>query len=174
MKKLLILSALASLITFNAAALVGDNQGDVTMGGDFNFPQNSKLYVEGTKVVHEDRLYECKAFPFSGYCSQWSPSANQYEPGVGTAWDMAWTDVTPKKDGVDYHVAFPELLNLYVSGVIVENNGEAYQCNAGQAGGYCSQWSEGSNQYEPGLGEAWNMAWTHLGTAGNLIDTQAK
>ena len=58
----------------------------------FIFPQGLLSYTEGTKVLANDgAIYQCKAFPYSGYCVQWSPSANQYEPGVGSHWQSAWT-----------------------------------------------------------------------------------
>ncbi|EGA69401.1 N-acetylglucosamine-binding protein A [Vibrio sinaloensis DSM 21326] len=59
---------------------------------DFIFPEGLESYTEGTKVLATDgAVYQCKAFPYSGYCVQWSPSANQYEPGVGSHWQSAWT-----------------------------------------------------------------------------------
>lgn len=55
---------------------------------DYVFPENRHNYVAGTKVLQpkDNNIYECKPFPYSGFCIQWSPSANQYEPGVGFAW----------------------------------------------------------------------------------------
>jgi hypothetical protein len=32
-------------------------------------------------------LYECKPFPFSGWCNQ---APFYYEPGTGLAWQEAW------------------------------------------------------------------------------------
>lgn len=63
---------------------------------DYVFPENIHNYVAGTKVLQpkDNNIYECKPFPYSGFCVQWSPSANQYEPGVGFAWQEAWTLVT--------------------------------------------------------------------------------
>ncbi|WP_312953289.1 N-acetylglucosamine-binding protein GbpA [Superficieibacter sp.] len=63
---------------------------------NYEFPKNLASYKAGTRVLQpkDGKVYQCKPFPFSGYCVQWSPSANQYEPGVGFAWKMAWTVVT--------------------------------------------------------------------------------
>ncbi|USD42136.1 N-acetylglucosamine-binding protein GbpA [Vibrio sp. SCSIO 43135] len=61
---------------------------------DFVFPQGLESYTDGTKVLASDgRVYQCKPFPESGYCKQWSPTATQYEPGTGSHWEMAWTKV---------------------------------------------------------------------------------
>ena len=62
---------------------------------DFVFPEGVKQYDEGTKVLQpkNDKVYECKPFPFSGWCSQYSPTSNGYEPGVGSSWMDAWTEL---------------------------------------------------------------------------------
>ncbi|WP_260259773.1 N-acetylglucosamine-binding protein GbpA [Vibrio intestinalis] len=61
---------------------------------DFVFPASLDNYSEGTKVLAADgSVYQCKAFPYSGYCVQWSDSANQFEPGVGSHWSMAWDKI---------------------------------------------------------------------------------
>lgn len=59
---------------------------------DYIFPDNMKYYTAGTLVYQpaDKHIYQCKPFPFSGFCVQWSPHANQYEPGVGFAWQEAW------------------------------------------------------------------------------------
>ena len=60
---------------------------------DYIFPDNIQFYSAGTIVYQpkDKKTYECLPFPNSGFCSQWSSSANQYEPGVGFAWESAWT-----------------------------------------------------------------------------------
>lgn len=59
---------------------------------DFVFPEGISGYTAGTKVLQgkTNEVFECKPFPESGYCKQYSPSANGYEPGVGAHWHMAW------------------------------------------------------------------------------------
>ena len=61
---------------------------------DFTFPEGIKEYKAGTMVYQPktDKVYECKPFPFSGWCTIYSPSANAYEPGVGSNWADAWTE----------------------------------------------------------------------------------
>lgn len=63
---------------------------------DYVFPEGIHNYIAGTKVLQpkDNNIYECKPFPYSGFCIQWSPTANQYEPGVGFAWQEAWLLVT--------------------------------------------------------------------------------
>ncbi|POP45590.1 N-acetylglucosamine-binding protein GbpA [Superficieibacter electus] len=60
------------------------------------FPAHLNAYKAGTRVLQpkDSKVYQCRPFPYSGYCVQWSRYANQYEPGVGFAWKMAWTVVT--------------------------------------------------------------------------------
>ena len=67
---------------------------DATEPGDYDFvfPNSLSQYTEGTKVLATDgQIYQCKPFPYSGYCIQWSPTATQYAPGVGSHWTSAWT-----------------------------------------------------------------------------------
>ncbi|WP_312240230.1 N-acetylglucosamine-binding protein GbpA [Pantoea sp.] len=70
----------------------GSTGGD-TGDYDFTFPDKLKSYKAGTVVLQpkDGHTYECKPFPYSGYCQQWSASANHYEPGVGSHWKDAWT-----------------------------------------------------------------------------------
>ncbi|WP_271409320.1 N-acetylglucosamine-binding protein GbpA [Pseudomonas sp. Q1-7] len=70
-----------------------DNGGGEGGNGDYDFvfPDGLKSYKAGTKVLAKDgNTYECKPFPYSGYCIQWSAGANHYEPGVGSNWQDAW------------------------------------------------------------------------------------
>lgn len=59
---------------------------------DFVFPENLGEYTAGTKVLQPktNEVFECKPFPASGYCKQYSPTANGFEPGVGASWQSAW------------------------------------------------------------------------------------
>lgn len=59
---------------------------------DFVFPEGISGYTAGTKVLQAktNEVFECKPFPESGYCKQYSPTANGFEPGVGEHSHMAW------------------------------------------------------------------------------------
>lgn len=59
---------------------------------DYVFPGSLKSYKAGTRVLQPKtgKVYECKPFPHSGYCVQWSDSATHFEPGVGSNWQDAW------------------------------------------------------------------------------------
>ncbi|VVP97519.1 GlcNAc-binding protein A [Pseudomonas fluorescens] len=59
---------------------------------DFVFPEGISGYTAGTKVLQSktNEVFECKPGQESGYCKQYSPSANGFEPGVGAHWHMAW------------------------------------------------------------------------------------
>ncbi|MEE8136074.1 MAG: hypothetical protein V3T52_02760, partial [Thermodesulfobacteriota bacterium] len=55
---------------------------------DFVYPDGIGSYVGGTVVQGTDgKRYECKPFPFSGWCNQ---SELYYAPGSGLAWTDAW------------------------------------------------------------------------------------
>jgi hypothetical protein len=45
-----------------------------------------KTYVAGEVVQSKGQLYECKPFPYDGWCGVGGP----YEPGVGASWSDAW------------------------------------------------------------------------------------
>ncbi|MFV3325192.1 N-acetylglucosamine-binding protein GbpA [Pseudomonas sp. NY15372] len=64
--------------------------GDVNY--DFEFPQSTTSYKAGTKVLQPKtgEIFECKPFPFEGWCKNYSPNVNHYEPGVGSNWQDAW------------------------------------------------------------------------------------
>lgn len=59
---------------------------------DYVFPQSLRQYKPGTRVLQpaDGRIYECKPWPYSGYCVQWSAGSNQFEPGIGSASNQAW------------------------------------------------------------------------------------
>ncbi len=44
-------------------------------------------YVAGSQVQNEGNLYECKPWPFTGWCNG---GAGAYAPGTGTNWEDAW------------------------------------------------------------------------------------
>ncbi|MEG1211877.1 MAG: N-acetylglucosamine-binding protein GbpA [Leclercia sp.] len=60
---------------------------------DYTFPQNIASYKAGTVVLQpkDGKTYQCKKAPYNGYCVQYAAGANQFEPGVGSHWSMAWT-----------------------------------------------------------------------------------
>ncbi|WP_447803847.1 N-acetylglucosamine-binding protein GbpA [Pseudomonas kilonensis] len=72
-----------------AVTLAGEGAG---IEYDFVFPEGITDYTAGTKVLQPktDEVFECKPFPASGFCKQYSPTANGFEPGVGASWQSAW------------------------------------------------------------------------------------
>jgi predicted carbohydrate-binding protein with CBM5 and CBM33 domain len=58
---------------------------------DFLYPQGLGDYKAGTVVMQPktDKTYECKPFPYSGWCNI---ASHHYEPGVGSNWQDAWTE----------------------------------------------------------------------------------
>lgn len=47
-------------------------------------------YKEGDKVSSNGAVYQCKSWPFTGWCSG---DASVYGPGIGWAWNVAWTKI---------------------------------------------------------------------------------
>jgi len=63
---------------------------------DFVFPEGLDSYEGGTRVLARDgAVYECKPFPYEGWCRVYSEASPHYEPGYGSNWDDAWIRVTP-------------------------------------------------------------------------------
>ncbi|QPF73008.1 N-acetylglucosamine-binding protein GbpA [Roseateles sp. DAIF2] len=58
----------------------------------YRFPEGLRDYKPGTLVQQpkDGRVYECRAWPNSGYCTQWTANAPQFEPGIGSHWRDAW------------------------------------------------------------------------------------
>ena len=61
---------------------------------DFEYPDGIGTYQPGTVVRGTTgTLYQCKPFPFSGWCNQ---APLYYAPGTGLAWDQAWIQASPE------------------------------------------------------------------------------
>lgn len=82
------------LVKLHAAADTVEKPATGALKYDETFPNNKSSYKAGTLVLQpkNGKVYECKPFPYSGYCSQWSASATQFEPGVGSSWNQAWIE----------------------------------------------------------------------------------
>ncbi|MBU6953238.1 N-acetylglucosamine-binding protein GbpA [Hahella sp. HN01] len=73
--------------------LLKEDGGDTPPSGDYDyvFPESLSAYKAGTTVLAKDgKIYRCKPFPYSGWCTVYSDNANHYEPGVGAYWSDAW------------------------------------------------------------------------------------
>lgn len=72
--------------------LEAESTGGGTGEYNFVFPNDLSKYAAGTTVLQpkDGKVYECKPFPYNGYCTQWNSAANHYEPGVGANWKDAW------------------------------------------------------------------------------------
>ncbi len=69
---------------------------DANQDYDFVFPEGLESYEGGTRVLAKDGgLYECKPFPYEGWCRVYSNASPHYEPGYGSNWEDAWNLVTP-------------------------------------------------------------------------------
>jgi len=104
------------LVSSNVDNFVGSERISVSTHYDYIFPESLSRYVAGTTVLQQknNQVYECREWPNDGFCVQWSEGSNQYEPGVGTAWEEAWTLVISSDSGVTFtYMDQPELIFDY-------------------------------------------------------------
>lgn len=59
--------------------------------GDIPGYQPGVSYGGGDRVSNVGNVYECKPWPYSGWCG----AGSAYEPGVGWAWADAWNQIGP-------------------------------------------------------------------------------
>ena len=71
----------------NVKAKAAPSQDEGTSGDYAAWSANSK-YKAGDIVNNHGKLFQCKPFPYSGWCNN-APA--HYEPGAGLAWSDAWT-----------------------------------------------------------------------------------
>jgi hypothetical protein len=66
--------------------------GDSFKSHDYVFPEGISAYEGGTRVLQlkTGRVYECKGFPYTQYCRQWTAQSTLFEPGTGSNWMAAW------------------------------------------------------------------------------------
>jgi len=71
-----------------AASAGADDGGAPPEGGKCAETPNwsARKYDAGERVQSAGKLYECKPFPYVGWCG-----LDAYEPGKGQAWSDAWT-----------------------------------------------------------------------------------
>ncbi|WP_330997219.1 glycosyl hydrolase family 18 protein [Burkholderia stagnalis] len=67
----------------------GNGGGEGGNGGDHPQYKEGTKYNAGDIVSNNGKLYRCKPFPYTNWCSM---AAWAYEPGKGTAWDQAWEE----------------------------------------------------------------------------------
>ena len=78
-------STTSYLLNVKAKAAPSPDEG--TSGDYAAWSANSK-YKAGDIVNNHGKLFQCKPFPYSGWCNN-APA--YYEPGAGLAWSNAWT-----------------------------------------------------------------------------------
>jgi len=125
-----------------------------------------RSFQAGERVASAGKAYECKPFPFTGWCGL----APAYEPGVGSAWQDAWVEVGGCDGAPDASdcsaISDWTLGKQYPGGSRVESGGNIYECKPWPFSGWCGIGSA----YEPGVGIAWQDAWTLVGPCGGAPD----
>jgi chitin-binding protein len=79
----------ASSVARHTLTVAKDDSGEVDPSTAPAYKPNT-AYQAGDKVSNAGGIYQCKPFPYSGWCSQ-APAA--YAPGVGYAWSDAWDKI---------------------------------------------------------------------------------
>ena len=87
-------------VDVNIALVVKDKEGNkgsasktiTVLPSSGHYPpwREGTTYYGGSRVSSDGIDYECKPFPFSGWCGQ---SASHYQPGQGSHWQDAWKRV---------------------------------------------------------------------------------
>ncbi|MDA9556500.1 hypothetical protein N9R79_03220 [Vibrio sp.] len=80
-------SASNSTTAATTVTVINITEGPDTGEGEYSAYQEGANYQAGDKVTHQGDDYECKPWPYSGWCSG---AAWAYEPGAGTSWESAW------------------------------------------------------------------------------------
>jgi len=113
--------------TYTLTTKATDNQGAVgtstavtiTVSGGSSCGSKPKYvenggYVDGSQVQNAGNIYQCKPYPYTGWCNG---AAWAYAPGTGSYWTDAWTLVGPCSGRIaqDELNANAELTGMYVS-----------------------------------------------------------
>jgi hypothetical protein len=89
------LPIVAKISYIQGGIVVIDTYIHVTNTVQINVCSNLNTYAEnsgyqaGNTVKNNDRMYECRPWPYSGWCNS---AAVAYAPGTGTVWQDAWID----------------------------------------------------------------------------------
>ncbi len=155
--------------TYSITVKATDNQGAsttstavtivVNQGATMNSCSQYAQYVEwtsyqnGSVVANNGGVFSCLV---AGWCSG---VASAYSPGIGSAWQQAWTQTGTCTQAALSCTTTPAYVAYaaYQTGSVVKNNNTLYQC---VIPGWCSS---APIAYEPGVGSAWQQAWNSLG-----------
>jgi hypothetical protein len=96
--------------------------GTSTCSGKPQYVENNG-YVAGSQVKNIGNIYECKPYPYSGWCNG---AAWAYAPGTGTYWTDAWTLIS----ACPARSAMPEVEEV----VLTEEDGLFLAPNPGVSG----------------------------------------
>lgn len=105
----------------------------VTGGSTCNSPQyvENGGYVAGSRVQNAGSTYECKPFPFTGWCNG---AAWAYGPGTGMYWQDAWILVGPCAAAGRSRSDENEVATFSSEELIIDEDGLAMYPNPGKHG----------------------------------------
>ena len=92
---------------------------------EYDWWQANEVYSGGDQVSNRGGVYECKGWPYSGWCGQVG-----YEPGWGCDWEDAWIHISECiEDYIEVCVDLPSWQQCaYQSGDRVFEDGQVYEC----------------------------------------------
>ncbi|MBU2971174.1 chitin-binding protein [Pseudoalteromonas sp. C2R02] len=70
-----------------------DSSVAITPSYDYVFPKHRNDYRAGDKVLNPktNKIYQCKPWPYTEFCRLGTHMNEQYEPGIGKNWSLAWS-----------------------------------------------------------------------------------
>jgi len=116
-------------------------------------------YSEGDLVQNGDKVYQCKAWPYS----EWAGSNSTYQPPTGMAWTHAWSEVgicSSIPDYTDCSDLYEWEIKSYEAGHLIVADNYIYKCKPWP---YCD-WCGSAPTFEPNEGDNWQMAWDKIGS----------
>lgn len=120
-------------------------------------------YSGGNRVQNLGQIYECKPWPYSGWCGQ-----SGYEPGGSIYWQQAWILIGPYAETTSPQGPASALCRVtnypswqagtrFQTGAKVLHRGRVFACKPWPYSGWCGQ-----RGYEPGVSSYWRQAWIEV------------
>jgi GH18 family chitinase/aryl-phospho-beta-D-glucosidase BglC (GH1 family) len=120
--------------TYSVTAVATDNSNATTTSGAVTVVVNSVVttntcsgiaqyvenngYVAGSVVQNAGGIYQCKPYPYTGWCNG---AAWAYGPGTGTAWTDAWTQTGTCSNAKIGNLAPGNIYSISSSSVLMPN-----------------------------------------------------
>ena len=136
-----------------------------TISCDSILPYNaSTIYQANDSVTINNKVYECKPFPFTEWCSQ-----KEFVPdtGLDCVWNQAWTFIQDCDSSTEPNYDCDSIDPYDVGGLAAVYNAtdkcvaddQIFECRGWPFTDWCSQ---DPDHYRPVTGSHWQQAWMEL------------